>query len=43
MDIDEYDGLPEEWPIRTHMLAGAAAGVMEHTIMYPVDCIKVPL
>lgn len=41
MDIDEYDALPDEWPIRTHMLAGAAAGVMEHTVMYPVDCIKV--
>lgn len=40
MDIDEYDALPEEWPVRTHMLAGAAAGVLEHTVMYPVDCIK---
>ncbi|KAM6347444.1 LOW QUALITY PROTEIN: mitoferrin-2-like [Alca torda] len=24
----------------THMLAGAVAGVMEHCVMYPVDCVK---
>ncbi|POI25041.1 hypothetical protein CIB84_011208 [Bambusicola thoracicus] len=24
------------------MLAGAVAGIMEHCVMYPVDCVKVP-
>ncbi|KAJ7399198.1 Mitoferrin-2 [Pitangus sulphuratus] len=24
------------------MLAGAVAGVMEHCVMYPIDCVKVP-
>lgn len=40
MDNDDYDSLPEEWPVRTHMLAGAAAGIMEHSVMYPIDCVK---
>uniref|UniRef100_A0A8B9SN84 Solute carrier family 25 member 28 n=23 Tax=Neognathae TaxID=8825 RepID=A0A8B9SN84_ANAPL len=26
--------------VSTHMLAGAVAGVMEHCVMYPVDCVK---
>lgn len=41
MDNDDYESLPNEWPIVSHMLAGAAAGVAEHSTMYPVDCIKV--
>ncbi|KAI1236298.1 hypothetical protein IHE44_0001583, partial [Lamprotornis superbus] len=28
--------------VSTHMLAGAVAGVMEHCVMYPIDCVKVP-
>lgn len=28
---------------RTFILAGAAAGIMEHCAMYPVDCVKVIL
>nr|CAB3266181.1 mitoferrin-1 [Phallusia mammillata] len=40
MDNDDYDALPVDWPMSTHMLAGAAAGIMEHATMYPVDCIK---
>jgi len=39
MDADDYESLPEA-TIATHMMAGCAAGVMEHTIMYPVDCVK---
>jgi solute carrier family 25 iron transporter 28/37 len=27
-------------PLPQHMLAGAAAGITEHTAMYPVDTIK---
>uniref|UniRef100_H2ZH07 Mitoferrin-1 n=1 Tax=Ciona savignyi TaxID=51511 RepID=H2ZH07_CIOSA len=40
MDNSDYDALPVEWPVATHMLAGAAAGVMEHAAMYPIDCVK---
>jgi solute carrier family 25 iron transporter 28/37 len=36
----EYEALPESSTMGTHMLAGAAAGIMEHCIMYPVDCVK---
>lgn len=25
----------------TFVMAGAAAGIMEHCVMYPVDCVKV--
>ena len=41
MEDDDYESLPPSSTVTTHMLAGAAAGVMEHSIMYPVDCIKV--
>lgn len=41
MSVDDYESLPETSKFTTHMLAGAAAGIMEHCIMYPVDCIKV--
>lgn len=37
---DDYESLPDSSTMGTHMLAGAAAGIMEHTIMYPVDCVK---
>ncbi|KAM9792190.1 mitoferrin-2-like [Neosynchiropus ocellatus] len=36
----DYEGLPQGATSRTHMLAGAVAGVMEHCLMYPVDCVK---
>ena len=26
---------------KTFVMAGAAAGIMEHCVMYPVDCVKV--
>ena len=36
----EYESLPtNNLPI--HMLAGAAAGIAEHCVVYPVDCVKV--
>lgn len=35
-----YEALDPSATVTTHMLAGAAAGVMEHTVMYPVDCVK---
>lgn len=39
-DMD-YEGLPHEAATSTHMLAGAVAGIMEHCLMYPIDCVKV--
>ena len=41
MAEDEYETLPENASVVSHMLAGACAGIMEHTIIYPVDCVKV--
>ena len=41
MEEDDYESLPPSSTMTTHMVAGAAAGVMEHCIMYPVDCVKV--
>jgi solute carrier family 25 iron transporter 28/37 len=40
MEEDDYESMPASSTMSTHMLAGAAAGVMEHSIMYPVDCVK---
>ena len=37
----DYESLPQSSSVTTHMLAGAAAGIMEHCVMYPVDCVKV--
>lgn len=38
----DYEALPQGAAVSTHMLAGAVAGVMEHCVMYPIDCVKVP-
>lgn len=35
-----YEELPESAPFRTHLMAGALAGIAEHTITYPFDLIK---
>lgn len=40
-DENPYESLPPSTTMTTHMIAGAAAGVMEHSVMYPVDCVKV--
>lgn len=37
----DYEGLPQGASTRTHMLAGAVAGIMEHCLMFPIDCVKV--
>ncbi|XP_073239737.1 mitoferrin-2-like [Porites lutea] len=39
MDESEYESLPTE-RVTVHLAAGALAGVMEHCVMYPVDCVK---
>lgn len=41
MEEDDYESLPETATTTDHMLAGAAAGIMEHCIIYPVDVVKV--
>lgn len=40
MEEVDYESLPTE-RLSAHLCAGAAAGVMEHCAMYPVDCVKV--
>ncbi|XP_067084427.1 mitoferrin-1 isoform X1 [Osmerus mordax] len=36
----DYESLPPHVSITTHMTAGAVAGILEHTVMYPVDSVK---
>lgn len=40
MNFDDYEQLPTP-SAATNMMAGAAAGVLEHCVMYPMDSIKV--
>lgn len=37
----DYESLPPHASLTTHMTAGAVAGILEHTVMYPVDSVKV--
>lgn len=39
----DYEGLPQGASTSTYMLAGAVAGIMEHCLMFPIDCVKVRL
>lgn len=39
LEVD-YEALPEDASIMAHLSAGAFAGIMEHTVMYPIDSIK---
>ncbi|OCT86552.1 mitoferrin-1 [Xenopus laevis] len=39
-DNEEYESLPPGASPLTHMMAGAVAGILEHTVMYPVDSVK---
>ncbi|CAL1616083.1 unnamed protein product [Knipowitschia caucasica] len=36
----DYESLPPHVPVMIHMTAGAVAGILEHTVMYPVDSVK---
>lgn len=36
----DYESLPTD-RLSAHLVAGSAAGIMEHCMMYPVDCVKV--
>jgi len=40
VDADDYEALPESTPFHIVAAAGAAAGVAEHCVMYPVDSVK---
>lgn len=37
---DDYENLPTSASVSTHMTAGAMAGILEHSVMYPVDSVK---
>ena len=37
---DEYESLPSEASFPSHMIAGALAGISEHSVTYPFDMIK---
>lgn len=39
LEID-YEALPDNSPLLSQLMAGAFAGIMEHTIMFPIDSIK---
>lgn len=39
LEVD-YEALPDNSPLVSQLIAGAFAGIMEHTIMYPIDSIK---
>ncbi|KAJ8418136.1 hypothetical protein AAFF_G00138450 [Aldrovandia affinis] len=36
----DYEGLPQGASTSTYMLAGAVAGITEHCLMFPIDCVK---
>lgn len=40
-DGGDYEAMPSSSGPMTHMMAGAAAGILEHVVMYPVDIVKV--
>ncbi|XP_062995463.1 mitoferrin-1 isoform X1 [Elgaria multicarinata webbii] len=37
---EDYESLPTSASLGTHMTAGAVAGILEHSVMYPVDSVK---
>jgi len=41
-EVQEYDyeGLPPDYTLLQNLMAGAIAGIAEHTVMYPVDSIR---
>ena len=40
MSEDEYESLSEDASLGVVLCAGAMAGIMEHCVMFPVDCVK---
>lgn len=39
VEID-YEALPPDASLSAHLTAGAFAGIMEHTVMFPIDSLK---
>ena len=39
VEID-YEALPDDASLAAFLTAGALAGIMEHTVMFPIDSIK---
>ncbi|OAA54491.1 Mitochondrial carrier domain protein [Niveomyces insectorum RCEF 264] len=39
-DAYDYESLPPNFSLVQNMVAGAFAGIAEHTVMYPIDAIK---
>ncbi|KAK6457302.1 RNA splicing protein and member of the mitochondrial carrier family [Scheffersomyces xylosifermentans] len=39
IEID-YEALPDDASLAAHLTAGAFAGIMEHTVMFPIDSLK---
>ncbi|CAH6826585.1 Gm16867 [Phodopus roborovskii] len=37
---EDYENLPTSASVSTHMTAGAIAGILEHSVMYPLDSVK---
>ncbi len=40
VEMDDYESLPNH-SLYVHMVAGAVAGIAEHTVMFPIDSVKV--
>ena len=36
----DYEALPSHAPLHSQLLAGAFAGIMEHSLMFPIDALK---
>lgn len=41
VDEIDYESLPAQEKLYVHLAAGAAAGIMEHCAMFPIDTVKV--
>ncbi|KAF2685750.1 asparaginyl-tRNA synthetase [Lentithecium fluviatile CBS 122367] len=39
-EVSSYESLPPNFSLSANMLAGAFAGIAEHSVMYPIDLLK---
>ncbi|CAI4886438.1 AFH_G0029060.mRNA.1.CDS.1 [Saccharomyces cerevisiae] len=40
VDLPDYEALPTHAPLYHQLIAGAFAGIMEHSVMFPIDALK---
>ncbi|KAF2760684.1 asparaginyl-tRNA synthetase [Pseudovirgaria hyperparasitica] len=40
IDLRSYESLPSNFSLSANMVAGAFAGIAEHSVMYPIDLLK---